>query len=136
MACQGSVSLGPIHKFLLMLVLVGHPVWLFAKTLDQDPYNHLAPNMPTGAQKVLREKSEPPSAPLRLISFPGADKQRLVSGKANYGVNPLEMNLLKLKRRRPDVSVRVDAEDDVTASEASSGLSVKAIHRHIGDTVQ
>ena len=45
MACQGSVSLGPIHKFLLMLVFVGHPVWLFAKTLDQDPYNHLAPNM-------------------------------------------------------------------------------------------
>ena len=136
MACQGSVSVGPIRKFLLTLVLVGHPVWLFANTFDQDPYLHLAPNMPTGAQKVLREKSEPPSAPLRLISFPGADKQRLVSGKANYGVNPLEMNLLKLKRRRPDVSVRVDAEDDVTASEASSGLSVKAIHRHIGDTVQ
>ena len=55
MACQGSVSVGPIRKFLLMLVLVGHPVWLFAKTLDQDPYNHLAPNMPTGAQKVLRK---------------------------------------------------------------------------------
>ncbi|MDC6472651.1 hypothetical protein PQZ11_06260 [Luminiphilus sp.] len=121
---------------MLALVLVHHPIWLFAQTADKDAYERLAQGMPAGAQRILHEKSDPPEAPLRLISFRDANRQQTASGKASYGVNPLEMSLLKLKSQRPDVRVGVDISADSRPPEASSDLSVKAIHRHVDDTVQ
>ncbi|MDC0572478.1 hypothetical protein OAO91_03445 [Luminiphilus sp.] len=136
MACLRSSRARLANQLLLALVLVHHPIWLFAQTADKDAYERLAQGMPAGAQRILHEKSDPPEAPLRLISFRDANRQQTASGKASYGVNPLEMSLLKLKSQRPDVRVGVDISADSRPPEASSDLSVKAIHRHVDDTVQ
>jgi hypothetical protein len=136
MACLRLSRARLANQLLLALVLVHHPIWLFAQTADKDAYERLAQGMPAGAQRILHEKSDPPEAPLRLISFRDANRQQTASGKASYGVNPLEMSLLKLKSQRPDVRVGVDISADSRPPEASSDLSVKAIHRHVDDTVQ
>ncbi len=105
---------------------------------DQNPPHHsydaLARGMPAGAKKILKERANPPAAPLRLIKFRNTGSQGGPEGEASYGVDPLRMSLIRLQPVTPRVSVEVDAQ--VSSSTATdSDLTVKAIHRHIGDTV-
>ena len=102
-----------------------------------DPVAALAKGMPAGAQKILVEKATPPAAPLRLISFRNTGEQSGPKGKG-YGVDPLRMSMVRLELRLPENRVKTEEASAGSASEnrrQSSGLSVKAIHQHVGDTV-
>ena len=102
-----------------------------------DPVAALAKGMPAGAQKILVEKAAPPAAPLRLISFRNTGEQSGPKGEG-YGVDPLRMSMVRLELRLPEDRVKTEEASAGSASEnrrQSSGLSVKAIHQHVGDTV-
>jgi hypothetical protein len=102
-----------------------------------DPVAALAKGMPAGAQKILVEKAAPPAAPLRLISFRNTGEQSGPKGEG-YGVDPLRMSMVRLELRLPEDRVKTEEASAGIASEnrrQSSGLSVKAIHQHVGDTV-
>jgi hypothetical protein len=105
---------------------------------DQNPPHHsydaLARGMPAGAKKILNERADPPAAPLRLIKFRNTGSQGGPEGEASYGVDPLRMSLIRLRPVTPRALVEVDAQVS-SSTAADSDLTVKAIHRHIGDTV-
>ena len=106
-----------------------------AQTTDQ-PFVLFA-GMPSGAKKLLSEKADPPAAPLRLIRFRDTGGQGGPKGQG-YGVDPLQMSIVRLQLKLPEERRALDKETSVSASDRGQrqgALSVKSIHQHVGDTV-
>ena len=106
-----------------------------AQTTDQ-PLVPFA-GMPSGAKKLLSEKADPPAAPLRLIRFRDTGGQGGPKGQG-YGVDPLQMSMVRLQLKIPEERRALDKETSVSSSDRGQRqgvLSVKSIHQHVGDTV-